>query len=298
MTSSTTLTPRRFALRLLRGAAQVCFVDDARAGACFVAAVFVGSCVAAAFALVGVVVGSVVGAFVDDEGNDAGRNGFNGFLVGAAAATFRAPSLWLLLAVVVAAAVATLLSIGARRLRVSVFTAPFLVVTWALLLLPLPVAGDTWAWSWAQATPLVFAPLAGIAQVFLQSHVVAGVLVVVGLQLGRSSFAALALVTAVFCAGLGALFLPSHDVARGLCGYDGVLGALGFAVVADVRVSAPVFARAVFFGVACAVVGACAARAFAFVSLPPLTTGFVVTTSALALLQRTRSPETKTAAQP
>lgn len=251
---------KRFVERCVKGAAQVCFADSLVAGVCFVAAVFVGSVAAGVCAVVGVVVASVV----DDE-----RDGFNGFLVGCACGALRGVSVDVVGAVVVGSVVATLLFRAAQRGGWRVFTAPFLVVTWALLLLPIGALQPA-----APVDDVVTAPLLGLSQVFLQQSPYSAALVVVGLGVWSFRDCVVAVCASCAAAVVCSVFVDADVVARGLCGYDAVLGAVGYVVVGNgSRVVA------VVVGVACAVVGAGAAVGFGAAGLPALTLGFVVTLS-------------------
>jgi urea transporter len=135
----------RFIDILLRGTGQVMFQNHPLTGALFLAAIAWGSWVAGLPAvffggLLGLIFATLTAMWlrVDKDGLAAGLFGYNGVLVGLALPTFVAPSLALWAYIALGAAVSVVATLGTANVvktwQVSALTAPFVLVTWLLLL--------------------------------------------------------------------------------------------------------------------------------------------------------------------
>ena len=190
----------------LRGCAQVMFQNNPLTGLLFFAAIFVGAFgegnPAMAFgSVLGTVVATLTGMHLKDRTSwKAGLYGYNGCLVGAALPTFLAvtPILWLciILGSVVSVIVTICIADILKTWKVAALTAPFVLVTWTMLLasyafgglntsaLPVPnlphdlVAYNT---SLFDGIDLFKSTFYGISEVFLISTVIGSVLFLAGL---------------------------------------------------------------------------------------------------------------------
>ena len=135
----------RFLDVILRGVGQVMFQDNPLTGLLFLAAIAWGSYVAGApeifFAgILAVVTATLVamGLRVDRSALNAGLYGFNAVLVGLALATFLTPGALLWAYVALGAGVSVIAMLAAvnalKPWGVAALTAPFVLVTWILLL--------------------------------------------------------------------------------------------------------------------------------------------------------------------
>ncbi len=248
----------RFLDRLLRGIGQVMFQDNPLSGLLFFVAIGWGSWAhdAAQVAIGGLaalVAGTLTAQWlkVDEAGLNAGLYGFNAYLTGLALPTFMDPSLLLWFYVVFGGAVSVVIMLAMvnvfRTWGVAVLTAPFVLMTWLLLLATnafsglhggtLPPVGVIEAIDPALANPL--APgdflqglLTSISQVFLKGDGVAALLLLAGLAVSSRPAAAFALLGAVV--GLitaHALGAESQLISAGLLGFNPVLTAIALGAV-------------------------------------------------------------------
>lgn len=250
--------PLRFIDIVLRGIGQVMFQDNPLSGLLFFIAIAWGSYAAgvpevAIGSLVAVVVATVTAWWlrVDDSGLSAGLYGYNAFLVGIALPTFLTPSplLWTYLvlgamvSVVVTRAVANLM----KTWGVAALTAPFVLVTWLLLLSAYAftgIQGDALP-APAQITPIppeAANPLAivdflegmliSISQVFVKADAIAALLILLGLAVGSLAAAGFALaavlISVIVAHALGA---ESQLITGGLVGFNPILTAIALGTV-------------------------------------------------------------------
>lgn len=248
----------RFVDTSLRGVGQVMFQDNPASGALFLAAVAWGSYAGGVPAVFGASVLAVIVATltamwlrVDAAALRAGLYGYNGVLVGAALATFIAPSPWLWAYVALGAAVSVVATLAtANALKpygVAALTAPFVLVTWILLLATHALGGlaGTALPDAALATPIEsvaatrlslgdFAQgvVRSISQVFLKGSAVAALLLLAGLAVNSIAAAVAALAGAVLAVLVAhALGAESELVTGGLLGFSPVLTAIALATV-------------------------------------------------------------------
>lgn len=248
----------RFVDYNLRGIGQVMFQDNPLSGALFVAAIAWGSFAAGVpevllAGLLAVAVATLTAHWlrVDDAGLRAGLYGYNGVLVGLALATFVAPGMLLWTYVVLGAMVSVVVMRGAMKAGqpwgLAALTAPFVLVTWLLLLGTYGLAGlsgdglpggamivpyETAAGPDAGLVAFLHGTLLSISQVFLKGSVVAALLVLAGLAVASPAAALFALGGAVIAVFTAHLFgAESALVTGGLLGFSPVLTAIALGTV-------------------------------------------------------------------
>jgi urea transporter len=301
----------RFIDILLRGTGQVMFQNHPLTGALFLAAIAWGSWVAGLPAvffggLLGLIFATLTAMWlrVDKDGLAAGLFGYNGVLVGLALPTFVAPSLALWAYIALGAAVSVVATLGTANVvktwQVSALTAPFVLVTWLLLLASHAFTGldgsglgegnQIVALDPTAADPLNFgAFLLGvfksISQVFLKGDVLAALLLLVGLAVS-SVPAAVAAVAGALVAVTTAHLLGAESslVSAGLLGFSPVLTAIALATV-FYQPSGRVVLYALLGTVFTVVVQVAMNVAFTPLGIPTLTAPFVLA-SWLFLLPR------------
>ena len=248
----------RFVDRLLRGIGQVMFQDNPLSGLLFFIAIGWGSWAGgvpqvAIGGFVAVIAGTLTAQWlrVDAAGLNAGLYGFNAYLTGLALATFMPPSLQLWCYVVFGGAVSVVVMLALvnvfRTWGVSVLTAPFVLVSWLLLLGTnafsgldggaLPPVGVIVPIDPAAANPMQLGDFlqglfTSISQVFLKGHGPAALLLLAGLAVSSLPAAVFALLGAV--AGLitaHALGAESQLITAGLLGFNPVLTAIALGAV-------------------------------------------------------------------
>lgn len=288
----------------LRGVGQVMFQDNPLSGLLFLVAIGWGSYASGMpqvgwGGLVGVLAATLMAQWlrVDTAALNAGLHGFNGYLVGLALPTFVAvsPALWVY--VVLGAAVSVVVMLGLTNVLktwgVPALTAPFVLVSWLLLLATnafsgleggaLPPAGEIVPIDPSATDPLRFGDFVGgvltsITQVFLKGHGPAAVLLLAGLAVSSTAaavFAVVGAVVAVIAAHL--LGAESQLVTAGLLGFNPVLTAIALGAV-FYRPSARVAAYALLATVLSVIAQGAMIAAMTPFGIPTLTAAFVLVT--------------------
>jgi urea transporter len=250
--------PLRFIDIVLRGIGQVLFQDNPLSGLLFFIAIAWGSYAAgvpevAIGSLVAVVVATITAWWlrVDDAGLSAGLYGYNAFLVGIALPTFLTPSplLWVYLvlgamfSVVATQAVANLM----KTWGVAALTAPFVLVTWLLLLSAyaftgihgdaLPAPGEITPIPPEAANPLAIVDflegmLISISQIFVKADGLSALLILLGLAVGSLAAAGFALAAVLISVSVAhALGAESQLITGGLVGFNPILTAIALGTV-------------------------------------------------------------------
>lgn len=253
---------------LLRGLAQVDFMQSAWGGLFFAAALFASGWRYGLFALIGTAVSTLTALVwrVDRDRVMAGLEGFNGALVGTAAGVFLGPeflSSWLM--AVVGSVAVTIVTAALVRLLgtwdIPTLTFPFCITAavltisapeferlWhgrgGLAVLAEPAQGST-ALEWSDLWRAFFAD---VAQIFFMPQWYVGLLFLAGIFVASRRAGVIAsLGSAVGIVTAWALGSPADDIRSGLLGYNAVLVALALCGV---------FVTVSVWSVAYAVIGA------------------------------------------
>lgn len=220
---------------ILIGIAQIMFQPSALVGAAFVVGMLINSHILAMFGLIGCLFSTVLAIVLKfpEEEISTGLYGFNGALVGLGIGYFFGTYPVLLIAVVVGAGVSAVIMYQMLRRGFVPFTFPFVVTTWAVMLV-------FWVMGWAPLPPSstpgsdtlepVNALARGYGQILFQEHAVTGLIFVAAIAVRdwvQGLFATLATILGIVLAYL--LGFPIDAVNLGLFGYSGVLCAILFA---------------------------------------------------------------------
>lgn len=294
----------RLADRLLRGIGQVMFQNNPLSGLLFFIAIGWGSWAAgqpqvAIGGLAALLAGTLMAQWlrVEEADLDAGLYGFNAYLVGLALPTFMAPAPQLWAYVVLGGVVSVVAMLALVRVLktwgVAVLTAPFVLVTWLLLLAThafagldgsaLPPAGqivpiDPAAASLLRPGEFLEGLLASLSQVFLKGHGPIALLLLAGLavsSLPATLFALLGAATGLITAH--ALGAESQLVTAGLLGFNPVLTAIALGAV-FYRPSLRVTLYTLLATVLSVIVQGAMIAAMTPVGIPTLTAAFVLVT--------------------
>lgn len=207
---------------------QVMFQNSALSGLLFLAGIFYNSWLLGLAVILGTVISTATAQVLKYSQSEIedGIYGFNGALVGVAIWFFFGFSMVTTVVLVAGAALSTILMYGMKKI-VPPFTAPFVLVTWLLILVLLFVL----------QIPLVAPPISesnsfnllstlskGFSQVWFQDNVVTGIFFLVALAVNSHTSA----VYALYGSALGALIAillsqPISLVNAGLFGYNAVL---------------------------------------------------------------------------
>lgn len=250
--------PLRFVDIILRGIGQVMFQDNPVSGLFFFIAIGWGSYTAdvpqvAIGGLLGIVVATITAWWlrVDRAVLGAGLYGFNAYLVGIALPTFLTVSPLLWVYIVLGAMVSVVATLAATNLMktwgVSALTAPFILVTWLLLLSTyafsgllgeaLPASGLITPIPAEAVSPLAIVDfiegmLISISQVFVKGDGPAALLILIGLAAGSMAAAGFALAAALISVIVAHLLgAESQIVTAGLVGFNPILTAIALGTV-------------------------------------------------------------------
>lgn len=220
-------------ITLLRGFGQIMLQENAATGLLFLAGITWASPLMGLAALLAVCCGTLTAHLLrfGKENTEQGLYGFSAALVGVALVLFRGHGPFVWLAVIAGSALAAALQHVFIKRKIPVFTLPFVLVTWLLLLLlPVPVEAVSTPLPTVPGGPLIAALVRGFGQVIFQSDLLAGLLFLVAVAV-NSRIAALfgiagALLAAVIALGSAA---PETTVEMGLWSYNAVLCAIAFA---------------------------------------------------------------------
>jgi len=219
---------QNYALVILRGIGQVMFQNNALSGLLFLAGIFYNSWLLGLAVILGTVVSTTIAQVLKYSRSeiDIGIYGFNGALVGVAIWFFFGFSTITSVVLIAGAALSAIFMHEMKRI-VPPFTAPFVLITWLLILVLLFVL----------QVPLVVPKLLesnsldvfstfskGFSQVWFQDNIVTGIFFLGALAVNSSSSAFYAL----YGSALGALIAillsqPFSMINAGLFGYNAAL---------------------------------------------------------------------------
>lgn len=283
----------------LRGAGQVFFCDNPLTGSFFLLAIFYAAASSGqAYTAVGAVVGLLIATFAAKvlrlkiADIDQGLHGFNGILVGITVTTFFIPSalMWVLLILgailcpIVECAIAESMT---RSWGVPGSTAPFVLISWMLLLAGYNLSGVHLHVLDAAIVPsshsavslwmLLQASIRNIAQVFLLNNTTSGLLILAGLAVHSRAMALTTLGGALLATTLAQLFgADTYSILTGLYGFSPVLSALAIGRV----FYSPTHSRiwlAMLATFVTVIVQAALNRLFTPLGLPTLTAAYLLT---------------------
>lgn len=226
--------PANFVRVVLRGIGQVMFQDHAGTGLLFLAGIAIASPFMAIGALIGAVLGPVTATLAGFHHDDiqAGIYGFNSVLLGTASLFYLQPRTLTWILVVIGSIVASFVTHLMRRyLSFPTYTAPFVVVTWILIVVAHSIAGTA-----INVIPgpvsdepvhFITRVLRGTAEVMFGANIVSGLLFIVGIALSNRRHAILAFLGSMLGTILGIYHqnpIPSIDL--GIYGYNASLAAI------------------------------------------------------------------------
>jgi urea transporter len=226
--------PANFARIVLRGIGQVLFQDNAATGLLFLIGIAIASRWMAVGALIGAIIGPVTAALAGFDRDEirAGIFGFNPVLLGTASLFYLQPwGLTWALVVVGCIAATFVTNLMRRHLDFPTYTAPFVLVTWIVILVAHAVSGS--------AIDVIYPPvshepigfinvvLRGTAEIMFGANMLTGLFFIVGLAISNRMHALLALLGSMVGTILG--IYHNNDIANiylGIYGYNAALVAI------------------------------------------------------------------------
>jgi len=221
-------------LAVLRGVGQIMFQGHAGTGLCFLAGIALASPMMFLGAVLGALIGPITArlAGCDKDQIDQGMYGFNSTLVGLATLFFLKPAALTFVLLILGCIAATFITwLGMKYLPFPAYTGPFVVTTWALLVIAHAMAGTSLD---APPAPEAVAPggfieevLRGEAEVMLGANVVTGILFLVGIALSDVWHAGMALLGSVVGTAMADYHGdPTQAISIGIYGYNAALAAM------------------------------------------------------------------------
>lgn len=209
--------------------------DNALTGLLFLIGVFIGSIHMGLAVLLSVCVATFAAHLFKYETSDINKGlyGFNAALVGASLILFFKPTLIIWCCIVIGAIISTAIQHFFIRNKITVFTLPFVLVTWAILFSInhfLPGLSTTASAATAyEGTDFGFA-FRGYGQVIFQDSLLAGVIFFVAVFINSPLAALYGLAGSVIAVFACQPFsIPVENVNLGLVSYNAVLCAIVFA---------------------------------------------------------------------
>ncbi|MCV6588667.1 MAG: urea transporter [Marinobacterium sp.] len=228
-----------FLTALLRGMGQLLFMPHAGTGLLALLGILLNSPLMAMAVLTGTLGATLVGSQVmERQAFNQGLAGFNGALLGLAAALFMQPSALLWLSVFLGGGLAGWCFNWGMRRNLQLLTAPYIclmLLIWALLpRLPQPDGGIQLHWLDA---PVLSGALAGVGQMGFQGNLLSALCMAAGLIICRGWRAlGWALLGSLTGAVAGALMgISPFSLATGLASYNCALIAVALAIVSGHR---------------------------------------------------------------
>lgn len=219
----------------LKGIGQIMLQENAVTGLLFLIGIFYGSIMMGAAALLATVCGTATSLLLkyDKSEIDKGVYGFSAALVGVAVIVFLKPVLWSWVFIVIGSVLSTLLQQFFIKRKIPVFTLPFVLVTWIILLFANNYFTGVLSASTSAivSTPDYFAfGFKGYGQVIFQDNLVSGLLFFIAVFISSPISALYGLAGAMLSAIIAfKLSAPVNDISMGLFSFNAVLCAIVFA---------------------------------------------------------------------
>ena len=264
-----------FIIILLKGIGQIMLQENAITGLLFLIGITLGSPKMGLAALVATLCGkltAIVGKYNKDD-IKKGLYGFNAELVGVASMLFLKPVLTSWLMLIVGAILTSLLYRFSIKIKIKVFTLPFVIITWIILLISIAYFNQIMIESstTAHLSKGYFSfAFKGFGQVIFQEHLLAGILFFIAVFISSPLSALYGIAAAIASATIASYCSAStHDVLNGLFSFNAVLCAI---VLAGNQIQDGIW-------IAIAIALALAVQfALLHFSIPPLTFPFVAAT--------------------
>lgn len=215
---------------LFRSIGQVMFQNNIYSGMLFLAGIFYNSWLLALAAVFGTIISNGFAQILKFPKDDIrnGIYGFNGTLVGIAVLCFFQIGVESIFAIVVGAALSTVLMHFLRKI-LPAFTAPFVLSTWLvvysllyLFKIPLLPSPDLLG----NSLNLFSASSKSFGQVMFQNNVITGLFFALAIFINNKLNAVYAVYAAILGSLVGVFFSPISAINEGLMGYNAILCAI------------------------------------------------------------------------
>lgn len=220
---------------LFKGLGQIMLQENAITGFLFLAGIFYGSFVMGLAALLATLCGTVTALLLkyDSKRINSGIYGFSAALVGVALMLFLKPVILTWIFIIVGASIAAIVQEFFLKRNKAVFTLPFVLVTWIILLFsPIFIAQTFSDNTTSIAANLDYYTLGfkGFGQVIFQGNLISGLLFFLAVFINAPISALYGLAAGILSAIIAFEFsIAIADINNGLLSYNAILCAMVFA---------------------------------------------------------------------
>ena len=219
---------------IFKGIGQIFFQESVVCGIVFAFAVFFSNWVMGVALLVATIFGTLTAVLLklDKLAINQGLYGFNAALVGVAMVLFFKPTILVWVLIVIGAILSTLIYAYFLKKKVSVFTLPFIIITWLMYFSFKPFLTPATLQILPQHSSLDFIAILSksFSQVLFQNNIWVGIVLLIALAWSSKVAALFGLIGAILSAILACFFgFTIQEINDGLLGYNAVLCAIVFA---------------------------------------------------------------------
>lgn len=220
---------------LFKGLGQIMLQENAFTGFLFLAGIFYGSIVMGLAALLATLCGTVTALLLkyDSKSINSGVYGFSAGLVGVALMLFLKPVILTWIFIIIGASIAAIVQEFFLKRNKAVFTLPFVLVTWIILLFSPTFLAQTFSDNTTSiAANLDYYTLGfkGFGQVIFQGNLISGLLFFLAVFIHAPISALYGLAAGILSAIIAFEFsIAIADINNGLLSYNAILCAMVFA---------------------------------------------------------------------
>ena len=219
---------------LLKGFGQIMLQENSITGFLLLFGIFYGSFILGVAALLAVIAGTATAMLLkyDKSEIDKGLYGFSAALVGVAVLLFLKPVILSWLLIILGSSLATIIQHFFIKRKIPVFTLPFVLVTWAIILFARTYFTETMllpSTSINSTHDYFTFGFKGFGQVIFQDNLVSGILFFIAVFISSPISALYGLAGGIVSAIIAfKFFVPIHDISMGLFSYNAVLCTIVF----------------------------------------------------------------------
>ncbi len=224
-----------FINQVFKGLGQIMLQENIITGLLFLAGIFYGSVFMGFAALLATICGTITAYLFgfDKTNTDKGLYGFSAALTGVAYILFFGHSFIVWVLIVVGSVLAALIQEFFIRRKITVFTFPFVLVTWVAIVSIKSISPELLVKSSSSVTianDYFTYAIKGFGQVIFQNKVVSGILFFIAVLIHSPIAALYGLAAAMFSGIISLNFnIPVENISEGLLSFNAVLTAIAFA---------------------------------------------------------------------
>ncbi len=224
-----------FINQVFKGLGQIMLQENIITGLLFLAGIFYGSVFMGFAALLATICGTITAYLFgfDKTNTDKGLYGFSAALTGVAFILFLGYSFIIWVLIVVGSVLAALIQEFFIRRKITVFTLPFVLVTWVALVGVKSISPELLVKSSSSVTianDYFTYAIKGFGQVIFQNKAVSGILFFIAVLIHSPIAALYGLAAAIFSGIISLNFnIPVENISEGLLSFNAVLTAIAFA---------------------------------------------------------------------